>query len=131
MNITAQKPGGLTVLALGRWIISGDTKPFQMCIWIAQPASDTGIRVTIDPTQTPTGNFGFATLTTPFTMNPSTTYIIGFQPPSTTGDPWCNVNSTLTQTADAVLNWATDYDNGAWISQASGQSYGPVNFKYT
>jgi hypothetical protein len=122
----------MNIVALGRWIVTGDTKSFPMGIWNNNTQADTGIRVTIDPTKTPAGNFGFATLTTPFGIDPNQSWIIGFQIPSTTSDNWLNANSTMTFTPDATLisAQALDSTSGNWGDQTSSQAFGPINFMY-
>ena len=124
----------ITVTSLGRLFITGNSGTHTVALFLYT----TGIvvpngSVSINMTGGTNGQWKYATLTTPPTLNANTDYyIVSLE--TNGGDQWYDADAQITITADATHD-GTVYGDGAssdWIPNINGSNftYGPPNFKY-
>lgn len=142
----------LTVCGIGRYAAPGDgTNPNAAItthvLRIIDPVRQTivgeaalstvpGSNSTFDPND----HFVYARFPTPIelmadSVNPQGTFYIVSQETDTSGnpipEPWCDGDTPVTSTADAVVIGSVAGDLGGWVIQKTGgYSFGPVNILY-
>jgi len=120
----------LTVTALGRMFVSGNTHGHAMKIVNASTGSDVaGTSVTVSPANGVPGAFAYADLPASVTMSANTTYYILTQE-SAGGDQWYDLNTSAQSTTVASLVGAEYGLPYVLVQGTSGHMYGPVDFKY-
>jgi hypothetical protein len=121
----------LTVIDLGRWVVSGNSGRHTVQLWNADGTAISGASVTVNTVGQPAGQFAYATLTTPVTLAANTTYILMSQEVYG-ADQWYDVygtHITLSSVASPVIGmWAPPLTGAVG---GTGQSYGPMNLRYT
>ncbi len=128
---------GVSVTGLGWW----DPTPadplaasHQVGIWTTAGAL-LGT-ATVQPSAALTGDFRYATLSTPIALSGGTTYIIGGQDLIGDGDNYASANSGLVMGAGITFGQAARTDSGAGfafpavLTANSGGRFGP-NFQYS
>lgn len=123
----------LTVTALGRFKLSGNTGKHQVKLVRASDGADvTGAAVTVDLASGNANEFQYARLSSPIILSPGTAYYLMSQE-TQGGDYWYEYDTQVTLTGVAVHpSAAWGYRQGQWYQWGGpGQSYVPVSFKYT
>lgn len=120
----------LTVRALGRWVLAGNTGTHLMKLADASGTDIVGASTTVVTAGVAAETFSYANLSSPVVLSASTAYFIG-STELLAGDQWLDENSVLTTTAAATINRSAYSGGGPWAENPVGvKSYGPVNFKY-
>lgn len=127
--------GGIpvTVTALGRIFVSGNSGTHLVKLVNAANGSDVpGGSVALGMSGGTAGQFKYATLSSPVILAAGGTYYVVSQE-TVGGDAWHDFNTTVTTTsAAAELSAVYGSGGGTWIPLgAAGQTYGPVDFKYS
>ncbi|QGQ99160.1 hypothetical protein EHS13_31940 [Paenibacillus psychroresistens] len=121
----------ITVTQLGRYYVAGNSGTHTLKIVNASTGADLASSVINMSTGTADGlGFKYVALNTPQTLAANTAYyIVSLE--TNGGDQWYDGNTALTATSAAVIN-SNVYKNGSYVTSGStGNSFGPVNFKYT
>ena len=125
-------PSDLTVNALGRWVVSGNSQSHAVRLVLASTGADVAT-ATVNTAGQPAGAFAFANLSTPVTLRADTTYFLVSQEVAG-GDAWYEYNAaTITTSAasDTGAAWASNTTPGTfYVGGSAGQSYGVPNLRY-
>ena len=122
----------LTVTALGRIAVAGNTGSHAVQIVNANGTSVAGGSVTISTSGGSAGSFVYGNLASPVTLNANTTYYIVSQE-TQGGDQWYDINTAI-QTTNVASETTGIWSSNGTSYNAYGspdESYGPVNFLYT
>ena len=136
MNITVGS-NNLTVTALGRWKLAGNSLSHTLQIFDGPSLSPIGDSVIVDFTggMGTVGQFNYATLPTPVVLQAGRTYIfVSSENTFLPADQIYENGNTFTTTADATLNGGAEQDvmrGTQWFLYTNQQDFGPVNFQYT
>ncbi|MBV9743388.1 MAG: immunoglobulin domain-containing protein, partial [Acidobacteriia bacterium] len=134
MKITVG-PAPLTISALGRFVISGNTAQHTVKIADSTGTDIAGASVTIATSGKSPGAFAYGVLPSPVTLIPGGVYYI-LSSETVSGDQWYDsANTVLQTTTDASIAaavWGTGPPS-PYISVAgsAGHSYGPLDFQYS
>ena len=123
----------LTVTALGRIYVSGNSGTHLVKLVNASDGSDVaGGSVSLGMSGGTAGQFKYATLSSPVVLTAGGTYYLVSQE-SSGGDSWYDYTTAVTTTsAAAELSAVYSTGGGGWTTPGGpGQSYGPVDFKYS
>ncbi len=122
----------LTVSALGRLAVYSDNGTHQVKLVNANTGSDVvGGAVSISMPAGNAGQFAWATLASPVTLQPNTTYYLASQERSG-GDLWYDFGPIATTSDASVPNAIFSSDSVGWLPMSSSDSsYIPVSFLYT
>jgi hypothetical protein len=124
-------PADVSVTALGRWVVAGNTGTHALRI--VDAAGVDVATATVDTAGKPAGAFTYAALASPVTLTGGATYYLLSQE-SAGGDAWYEYTLSTTTTgaaADTGAASATNATPGAIGAGGSpGQAYGPPNFLY-
>jgi hypothetical protein len=119
----------VTVTELGRFYVSGSGTHTVKLVQANTGADVPGGSVSLSIAGGTTGQFQYAALATPVTLQINTTYYLVSQE-TIGGDQWYD-QSSVTSTGVAVINGPV-YGSGSWVSIGTlpGETYGPVDFRY-
>lgn len=118
----------ITVSALGRWVVSGNSETHD--VYIRDSGGTLGT-VNIDTSGAPAGAYFYATLGSPLVLSASTDYYI-FSVENLLGDQWYSSDTTVTASAEITVVGARFVLAGNPENGPDGSiSYVPPNFKYT
>ena len=123
----------ITVTALGRLAAPGNGGTHLVKLVNASDGTDVpGGAVSVSLIGSIAGQFRYASLATPVVLSPGSAYYVVSQELSG-GDAWYYDDSTITTTAAATeTSGVWGYGAGQWYQNGSfGQTYGPVDFKYS
>lgn len=129
----------ITVTALGRWKVSGDSKIHFASITNASGVDITGANVSIDMSNSADADgYVYAALSAPVTLTASSTYAMLVAQNASFVDQFYHENTAVTYTGDASVRYSVycgpNFAGGSrgTYGHAAGtsHSYGPVNFKY-
>ncbi len=120
----------ITLTALGRYVVSGNSQNHAVKIVRASDAADLGSAAVSTAGKT-AGQFTYADLSSPVTLSANTTYYIVSQEIAS-GDQWHNNGNTILSTkTDATVNNGVYYNGSGYsVTGISRTSYVPVDFKY-
>ena len=130
MQLTAGS-SPVTVVSLGRICVAGNSGSHTLeFVNASTGAAVSGGTVTLSMSGCQAGQFAYATLSSPITLQPGTSYYL-VSSETKGGDEWYNTG-TLTSTSAASVNDAAYSSNGqSWTTgSAAKRSYGPLNFQY-
>ena len=124
----------LTVTELGRWVVSGNSATHTVKLFYSDGTAVPGGAVTVNTAFQTAGQFAYATLASPVTLDVNTTYaVMSYEVVGQ--DQWYDYWNTyptlsgVASAAAAVWSYNPPPLNGA--SWGEGQSYGPVNLRYS
>ena len=124
----------LTVTALGRWVIAGNTQTHVVKLVVAATKVDVpGGAVTVATAGQPGGAFTYVELPAPLTLTAGAAYYLASKE-NDAGDYWYDSpGTTVTGTAVATANDSAFYYAAAWSESGvgPGAAYVPPNFLYT
>jgi hypothetical protein len=123
----------ITVTALGRIFVAGNSGTHVIKLVNAADGSDVaGGFVSLGMAGGTAGQFKYAPLSSPVTLGAGTTYYLVSQE-FNGGDFWHNYNTTvITTSVAAELSPVYSPGGGVWNAGGSaGQTFGPVDFKYS
>jgi List-Bact-rpt repeat protein len=122
--------GGLTVNAVGRIVVSGNTGTHLVKLVRASDGTDVpGGSASVVTAGGTAGQFQYAFLATPLTLPANSAYYLVSEEKSG-GDAWYD-HGTLSSTSAAAVSSSVYFYSGAWISlDGPNTSYGPVGFLY-
>src|SRR5215469_7702930 len=115
----------ITVLALGRWVVSGNSGIHTLSLRDA--SNNVLASVTVNTSGATSGDYVFSNLGTPVSLSSGTTYLM-YSGETNGADTWYNNNTTVASSSDISVT-GPSYD-GNIITNANS-SFIPVNFKYT
>jgi len=121
----------VTVKALGRWIVSGNTGSHTVKLTLASTGVDvSGGSVTVNTSGQTAGAYAYVNLSSPITLPANTAYYLTTNE-TNAGDSWLDANTTLTTTGVASCNNAEYYASG-WVAgnSTANTSFGAVSFQY-
>ncbi|MBV9745880.1 MAG: hypothetical protein JO099_19120 [Acidobacteriia bacterium] len=122
----------LTVTALGRIVLTGDSAAHTVKLVNGATGLDVpGASAPVSTVSGSPGNFAYTPLSSPVTLNANTVYYVVTQEVAG-GDVWCDYNGTIVQTTNAATVTSAVYSSGSAyiVTGGSGQTYGPVDFRY-
>ncbi|HLG95334.1 MAG TPA: immunoglobulin domain-containing protein [Bryobacteraceae bacterium] len=120
----------IAITALGRIFVSGNTGTHVLKIVQSSTGTDVpGTSVTVSTIGGVSGNFVYANLAAPVTLNVNTTYYVLSQE-AAGGDQWYDYNTSVQSTSAAVLGASVYGPPYTLVSGSAGHSYVPVDFKY-
>jgi len=126
-------PAPVTVTELGRMMADGNTGTHTVKFVNAADGTDVpGGTVSIDMSTGMVGQFQYAHLGAPVVLSAGSTYYLVSQE-AAGGDFWFYDDTTITTTSVASeISAAWVGSGGQWnLNGAAGQSFGPLDFKYT
>lgn len=117
----------ITITDLGRWVASLSSK--EHTLKLEDSSNHILGQTAMDVTGTADGNgFVYAPLARPVELQANTSYYL-YSTELAGGDLWYDCQVTLSSTADVTVNGGY-YGNNIAGCPSTGNSYGPVNFKY-
>ena len=136
MQITVG-PNPITVTALGRLVLSGNTQAHQITLVDAANSNLLG-SVTVNTAGVTAGQFVYATLSSPVTLSANQVYYI-LSMENSGGDFWYENNVVVTTTSAAHLDYSVfESTPGGPVMAGEGpgnhlanQPYVPVDFQYS
>lgn len=123
----------ITVTTLGRMTASGNSSTHVVKLVNASDGTDVpGGAVSIDMSTGTAGQFQYAELSSPVVLSPGTAYYVVTEELAG-GDGWYYDDTTIeTTSAATAISAAWGTGPGQWhLNGGAGQTYGPVDFKYT
>ena len=127
-------PGDLTVSALGRWVVAGNSGRHSVKLVDAASGADVvGGSVSVATAGAPAGAFRYADLAAPVTLRAGARYHLVSEE-TAGGDAWYDYDTQVVTTAaasDVGATYATAGGPGGWVTGGgAGHAYGPSSFLY-
>lgn len=121
----------LTVSALGRMIVAGNTQNHAVKIARVSDGADVSGALATVPSGGVPGQFSYAPLQTPITLAANTAYYL-VSMETAGGDSWYDLDTTVVPSNAGLINNPAFFYNGAWLngSVSANHAYGPVSFLY-
>lgn len=121
----------LTVVALGRLVLSGNSRSHTVKIVLASTGADVpGSSVSVPTAGVTPGQFAFANLPAPVTLLANTAYYF-VSDEAAAGDTWYNQDAVVTTTNVATVNNGVYWSGSAWVTTGvQNRAFVPVNFRY-
>src|SRR3989338_7962199 len=123
----------LTVSQLGRYVVSGSSRPHAVKLVNGNGTDVSGGSVTVNTAPVPAGTYAYTSLPQPITLQANATYILVSQELEN-GDLWYNYpNNQVTFTSAATFispAWASNNTTEYNFPNAGAQTFGPVNLVY-
>lgn len=126
----------LSVTALGRWVLPGNSQTHNLVIIDAASKLQIGSTVSINAAGATSGQFLYAPFSNPVVLAAARSYYVlsteiglnGNDQLYVTGGPY---TTTLDATLDGAILQGYSGDAAGWYLTTGSTAYGPVNFQYT
>ena len=125
----------ITVTDLGRWVLSGNSGSHTVQLFNMDGTTVPGGSVSVNTSGQTAGQFAYATLPTPVTLTPNTTYAV-MSLEVNGGDQWYDYGNTAITVSSVATLPAAVYSYPSPISIVGGssgenKSYVPVSLRYS
>lgn len=125
----------IMVSQLGRYVVSGSSGTHIVKLLKNDGTDVSGGSVTVNTAGVSAGAYAYSSLTSPITLQAGTTYGLVSQEFADGADQWYDDGgNAITTTADVTPTssaWARENTAVFYLANIAGESFGPVNLKYT